>query len=100
MKKSTNQYQFDFIDKMKKDADKEITQLGCGIVIACVLAIALALFVTPIFLMLTWNLAVCALFPALPIMSYWVAFGVNLFLGIIGSKFKTSITQNFKDYFN
>ena len=88
------------IPMSKRMTDKAKIKLGCGTVMAMLVIFAVALFLTPWFLMLTWNLAVCALFPTLPAMTYWVAFGVNWFLGIVGGKFKTSITQNFKDYFN
>ena len=71
----------------KKMTDEAKITLGCGTIIMMLVMFALALFLTPVFLMLTWNLAVCALFPTLPAMSYWVAFGVNWFLNIIGNKF-------------
>ena len=70
--------------------DKDKIQLGCGAIGAILVTFALKLFLTPLFLMLTWNLAVCALFPTLPTMSYWIAFGVNWFLSIIGDKFVDS----------
>lgn len=68
-----------------KESDAALT--GCGVIVSILLLILLMFFVTPLILMLTWNLAVCALFPALPTMSYWVAFGVNWFLNIVGNKF-------------
>ena len=71
----------------KKMTDEAKIKLGCGAIFAMLAALALMLFLTPVLLMLTWNLAVCALFPTLPTMSYWVAFGVNWFLNIIGNKF-------------
>lgn len=71
----------------KKMTDEDKIKLGCGTIFAMLAIFALALFLTPLFLMLTWNLAVCALFPTLPVMSYWIAFGVNWFLNIIGNKF-------------
>lgn len=75
------------IPMSKRMTDEAKIKLGCGAVVAILVVFALALFLTPLFLMLTWNLAVCALFPTLPAMTYWVAFGVNWFLNIIGNKF-------------
>ena len=89
-----------FCDNLMKDEAKTLGKIGCGVIVAAIILIAISLFLNPLLLMLTWNYAICALFPALPLMSYWIAFGVNLFLGIVGGKFKTSITQNFKDYLN
>lgn len=71
----------------KKMTDEDKIKLGCGTIVGMLVLLALALFLTPLFLMLTWNLAVCALFPTLPVMSYWIAFGINWFLNIIGNKF-------------
>ena len=72
-------------------AAEDIVKAGCGIAAATILMIPLMLFLTPLFLMWTWNLAVCALFPTLPSMTYWVAFGVNWFLNIVGNKFTGTI---------
>lgn len=71
---------------------KNDSTIGCGIVICIIIALALALFLTPAILMLTWNLAVCTLFTTLPAMGYWVAFGINIFLNIIGNKFTGTIS--------
>lgn len=80
---------------MKKSNQKaeETAKIGCGVVAALIFIIPLLLFITPLFLMWTWNLAVCALFPTLPAMTYWVAFGVNWFLNIIGNKFTGSVSS-------
>ena len=90
------------IPMKNKNKDSGAALTGCGVVVAIFLLIPLMLFITPLILMLTWNLAVCALFPALPTMSYWVAFGVNWFLGIIGNKFSganyiSTAIENLKD---
>ena len=83
-----------------KNTDTDTITTGCAIAAVLLVAIALSLFLSPLLLMLAWNLAIVALFPSLPIMSYWVAFGVNLFFSIIGGHFKSSFTQNMKDYWN
>ena len=72
---------------MNKNENTKLLSIGCGAITGTLLLIPLTLFLTPLILMLTWNMAICALFPALPAMTYWVAFGVNLFLNIIGNKF-------------
>lgn len=83
-----------------KNTNTDTVAAGCGAVVGLLIAIALSLFLSPLLLMLAWNLAIVALFPSLPIMSYWVAFGVNLFFSVIGGHFKSSFTQNMKDYWN
>ena len=67
--------------------------MGCGAAVIAVICIIGSMFLTPLFLMLTWNLGVCALFPTLPVMGYWVAFLVNWFLGIVGNKFTSNSTS-------
>lgn len=84
----------------KKMTDEAKIKLGCGAIFAIFAISALALFLTPLFLMLTWNLAVCALFPTLPAMSYWIAFGVNWFLTIIGKKFVNTEISSYLDKIN
>lgn len=71
----------------KKSNNNNAVALGCGTIFAVIAILALSFFLTPVFLMLTWNLAVCSLFSTLPAMTYWVAFGVNWFLSIVGNKF-------------
>lgn len=100
MNKAKFKFTDQWADSIAKETAKEAGKIGCGVLIALIVIIGISLFLSPLFLMLTWNLAVCALFPTLPLMTYWVAFGINIFLGIVGGKFKTSITQNFKDYLN
>ena len=86
------------VKKGKKKGMDFDTKIGCGAAIALVaVGIAMA-FISPLFLMWGWNLGVLALFPALPIMGYWTAFWICVFLGAIGEKFKSTI--NFQDYFN
>lgn len=82
----------------KKGKTKMDGKTGCAIVIAGLLLIAIAVFISPLFLMWGWNLGVLALFPTLPTMGYWTAFWIEVFVGAIGSKFKSSI--NLQDYFN
>lgn len=68
---------------------------GCVALVAVALVLlVLALFLSPLFLMLAWNLAVCALFPMLPSMTYWIAFGVDVFLWLVGSNFRNPIKIN------
>lgn len=100
MKRTKFKFTDQLADSIAKETAKEAGKIGCGVLIALIVIMGISLFLSPLLLMLTWNLAICALFPTLPLMSYWVAFGINIFLGIIGGKFKTSITQNFKDYFD
>lgn len=83
-----------------KNINTDTTASGCAIIAGLLVAVVLSLFLSPLLLMLAWNLAIVALFPSLPIMSYWVAFGVNLFFYIIGGHFKSSFTQNIKDFWN
>lgn len=75
----------------------EITK-GCAIAIAAIIIAIIALLISPLFLMWGWNFGVLALFPALPTMGYWTAFWIEVCIGAIGSKFKSSI--NIQDYFN
>ena len=65
------------------------------IILALLLVIAL-LFILPVFLMLGWNLGVCALFASLPYMSYWAAFWIEIFL-IIVMPGKSATVKLFKD---
>lgn len=69
-------------------------KIGCGAwIVGLLILIPIFLFFTPWLLMLTWNLAVCALFPTLPAMTFWIAFGVNIFLNIVAGKFKATISN-------
>ena len=74
-------------EKMK---DSTKITMGCGAAMIGIICIIGSMFLTPLFLMLTWNFGVCALFPTLPVMGYWVAFLVNWFLGTIGAKFTSN----------
>ena len=75
------------IPTMKTEDINKKVATGCGVIVDTLIALLFTIFLTPLFLMLTWNLAVCAVFPSLAPMGYWVAFGVNWFLGIVGNKF-------------
>ena len=60
---------------------------GCAWIIALLIILALSLFLGPLFFMLTWNCALCAVFVMVPTVTYWQAFGICILLDIIGGKF-------------
>lgn len=66
---------------------------GCAWLVVLLIILALSVFLGPLFFMLAWNYALCAVFVAIPTVTYWQAFGICILLDIIGGKF---YTHNFK----
>lgn len=66
---------------------------GCAWIVVLLIILALSIFLGPLFFMLAWNYALCAVFVAVPTVTYWQAFGICILLDIIGGKF---CTHNFK----
>lgn len=66
--------------------------IGCGAILLALLLWVAGLFITPLLLMFLWNTCLVALFPALPVIGgYWIAFGINLLLVIVGKAFKSIV---------
>ena len=69
--------------------------IGCGAILLALLLWVAGLFITPLLLMFFWNTCLVALFPTLPVIgSYWIAFGINFLLIIVGKAFKSIVIGN------
>jgi ABC-type Fe3+ transport system permease subunit len=66
--------------------------IAIGLVVAALAVIVLAAFLSGFVLMLGFNHGVAA-YLHLPEISYWPAFWVSIFFGVIGSHFKSTLTQ-------
>lgn len=68
------------------------TVLGIiGIILGAILLAALVGAIEAAVFMLLWNYVLCAIFPSVPTLSFWLAWGVLLLINIIGSAFKTKV---------
>lgn len=66
--------------------DRDVKE-GCVWIIVLLVILAISIFLGPLFFMLCWNYALCAVFVAIPTVTYWQSFGLCFLLGIVGSKF-------------
>ncbi|MEY3303893.1 MAG: hypothetical protein RLZZ139_2266 [Cyanobacteriota bacterium] len=60
-----------------------------AVIIAIPLAISFSAFFAYVF-MLLWNWALVGIFPAVPVLEFYKAWGLTILLSIIGSFFKSS----------
>ena len=44
--------------------------------------------------MLLWNYVLCAIFPSIPTLSFWLAWGLLFLINIIGSAFKKVVYRS------
>ena len=58
-----------------------------GIVLLVIIAIGVAFAIEGGIIMLLWNYVLCALFPAIPTLSFGLAIGVSCILTILGGAF-------------
>ena len=65
------------------------------IVIIAIALIALAMFLGPLMFMWCWNFALCAIFPAIPTITFWQSFGLSILISLVGGSFGKR-TYNFK----
>ena len=47
--------------------------------------------------MLLWNYVLCAIFPSIPTLSFWLAWGLLFLINIIGSAFKKVVYRSGAD---
>ena len=47
--------------------------------------------------MLLWNYVLCAIFPSIPILSFWLAWGLLFLINIVGSAFKKVVYRSGAD---
>ena len=57
------------------------------------LAVGISAFEGWIF-MLLWNYVLCAIFPSIPILSFWLAWGLLFLINLIGSAFKKVVYRS------
>lgn len=60
------------------------------------LAVGISAFEGWIF-MLLWNYVLCAIFPSIPILSFWLAWGLLFLINLIGSAFKKVVYRSGAD---
>ena len=57
------------------------------LIIGALLLIVLLIFIDPLIFMWCWNLALCAVFPVVPTITFWQSFGICILLNLIGGCF-------------
>lgn len=66
-----------------------------SIILLVIIAICAVLAIEGGVIMLLWNYVLCALFPAIPMVSFWMGIGVSCILSILGGVFKVTVnTKN------
>lgn len=62
-----------------------------AIIAGCIIALPLIVGISALsgwVLMLLWNWALVGIFPTIPILDFWKAWGLTLLLGFVGSFFR------------
>ena len=65
-----------------------------GIVLLVLLAVCVVIAIEAGIIMLLWNCVLCALFPAIPKLTFWLAVGVSWILSILGGVFKVVVKKD------
>lgn len=65
-----------------------------GIVLAIVLIAAIFGTIETVVFMLLWNYVLCALFPAIPILTFWKAWGLLILINIVLGACRSIVNVN------
>ena len=63
---------------------------GCLIILILILICS---FVSALVLMLLWNWLAPIFWNEAPVLGYWEAYGINIFLGLLGGFFKSTVRK-------